>query len=66
MYKGEETGNKDLQTMGQEQIHLYPLDFGVTLSKRGKIRPAWTYIRIVVMSKQGNGYKHLEKKGKLL
>ena len=46
-----ETGNKSHHARCQEQIHLYPLGVDVTRSKMGKIRPAWTYLRLVVMIK---------------
>ena len=42
-----ETGSKT--SIDQEQIHLYSLGVDVTLSKVRKIRPAWTYLRMIVM-----------------
>lgn len=38
-----------------------PLGFGVIVSEMGKIRPAWTYIRIAAVNKRDHGYKHLGK-----
>lgn len=42
-----ETGSK--RSIDQEQIHLSSLGVDVTLSKVRKIRPAWTYLRMIVL-----------------
>ena len=42
-----ETGSK--RSIDQEQTRLYSLSVDVTLSKGRKIRPAWTYLRMIVM-----------------
>lgn len=42
-----ETGSK--RSIDQEQIHLYSFGVDVTLCKVRKIRPAWTYLRMIVL-----------------
>ena len=50
-----ESGSK--RSIDQEQIHLCSLGVDVTLSKVRKIRPACTYLRMIIMIMWDNRYK---------
>ena len=42
-------GDRKQEVDRSEQIHLSSLGVDVTLSKVRKIRPAWTYLRMIVL-----------------